>query len=222
MAAMNPPINVLIADGRKLFREGLFLVLERQAGIKVIGEAEDARDVPRLLSSLSINVVILDLSPARSSDFEMVRAIVRASQSARVIVLSHTPTIEYVQDLIKAGASGCLSRESAGAELVAAVEKVNRQGVYLSTALADRVVSRHVQPAAAKQLKRALASREREVLRRIAAGQCTREIALAMGVSSKTIETHRRRIMQKLDRHSVAELTKYALANGLATLEAAI
>lgn len=221
MAAMNPPINVLIADGRKLFREGLFLVLERQAGIKVIGEAEDARDVPRLLSSLSINVVILDLSPARSSDFEMVRAIVRASQSARVIVLSHTPTIEYVQDLIKAGASGCLSRESAGAELVAAVEKVNRQGVYLSTALADRVVSRHVQPAA-KQLKRALASREREVLRRIAAGQCTREIALAMGVSSKTIETHRRRIMQKLDRHSVAELTKYALANGLATLEAAI
>jgi DNA-binding NarL/FixJ family response regulator len=138
-----------------------------------------------------------------------------------VIVLSHTPTVEYVQDLIKAGASGCLSRESAGAELVAAVEKVNSQGVYLSPALADRVVARYVQPTP-KNPKRTLAPREREVLRRIAAGQCTKEIALAMGVSSKTIETHRCRIMQKLDRHNVAELTKYALANGLATLEPAI
>ncbi len=221
MAAMNPPINVLIADGRKLFREGLCLVLERQAGIKVIGEADDARDVPRLLKSLSIKVVILDLTPARASDLEMIRAIVRADRSARVIVLSHTPTVEYVQDLIKAGASGCLSRESAGAELVAAVEKVNGQDVYLSPALADRVVTRYTRPTT-NHPKRSLAPREQEVLRRIAAGQCTKEIALAIGVSSKTIETYRRRIMQKLDRHSVAELTKYAIANGLATLEPAI
>lgn len=221
MATMNPPINVLIADGRKLFREGLCLVLERRGGIKVIGEADDARDVPRLLKSLSINIVILDLTPARAGDLEMVRAIVRADRSARVIVLCHTPTVEYVQDLIKAGASSCLSRESAGAELVAAVEKVNGKGVYLSPALADRVVTRYTQPTA-NHPKRSLAPREREVLRRIAAGQCTKEIALAMGVSSKTIETHRRRIMQKLNRHSVAELTKYALANGLATLEPAI
>ena len=221
MSAMNPPINVLIADGRKLSREGLCLVLERQAGIKVIGEADDARDVPRLLKSLSISVVILDLTPPRASDLEMIRAIIRADRSARVIVLSHTPTVEYVQDLIKAGASGCLSRESAGSELVAAVEKVTGQGVYLSPALADRVVTRYTQPTS-NRATRSLAPREREVLRRIAAGQCTKEIALAMGVSTKTVETHRRRIMQKLDRHSVAELTKYALANGLATLEPAI
>jgi DNA-binding NarL/FixJ family response regulator len=87
--------------------------------------------------------------------------------------------------------------------------------------LADRVVTRYTQPTS-NRATRSLAPREREVLRRIAAGQCTKEIALAMGVSTKTVETHRRRIMQKLDRHSVAELTKYALANGLATLEPAI
>lgn len=218
MATMNPHINVLIADGRKLFREGLCLVVERQPGIKVIGEADDARDVPRLLKSLAIDVVILDLTPPRAGDLETIRTILRSNRSVRVVVLTHTPTVEYVQDLIKAGASGCLSRESAGAELVAAVEKVRAQGVYLSSALAERVVTRYVQPAE-KNPKRALAPREREVLRRIAAGQCTKEIALAMNVSSKTIETHRRRIMQKLDRHSVAELTKYAIANGLATLE---
>lgn len=221
MAIMNPEINVLIADGKKLFREGLCLVLERQAGIKVVGEADDVRDVPRLVNSLSIHVVILDLTSPRAGDLEMIRAIVRANRTVRVVVLGHTPTPEHVQDLVKAGASGCLSRESAGAELVAAVVKVNAQGVYLSPALADRVVTRYMQPTA-KHPRRALAPREREVLRGIAAGLCTKEIALAMGVSSKTIETHRRRIMQKLDRHSVAELTKYAIANGLATLEAVI
>jgi DNA-binding NarL/FixJ family response regulator len=102
---------------------------------------------------------------------------------------------------------------------VAAVEKVGQGGVYLSPSLVDRVVHRYVRSTSPQASDRTLAPREQEVLRLIAAGQSTKEIAATLTVSSKTIETHRRRIMEKLNRHSVAELTKYAVAQGLVSLE---
>jgi DNA-binding NarL/FixJ family response regulator len=137
----------------------------------------------------------------------------------RLIVLSLSPSIEYVQCLMEAGASGVLTKECASQELVAAVEKVRSGGVYLSPALVDRFVHRYTRSGPLGPSQRGLAPREREVLRLIAAGHSTKEIAATLAVSSKTVETHRRRMMEKLNRHSVAELTTYAVAQGLVSLE---
>ena len=216
----NAEITVIVAGGRKLFREGLCLLLERQPAMRVIGEAEEAGDVPRLLKAMSAHLVVLNLGTPRQDDPEIIRAILRAKANARVIVLTLSPAIEYARELMEAGATGCLTKESAGAELVAAVEKVLSNGLYLSPALVERVVNHYVRPTRGQSTERVLAPRERQVLRMIAAGQTAKEIAAALSVSNKTVETHRRRIMHKLNRHSVAELTKYAIMEGLTSLEA--
>ena len=215
----NPQTNVVVAGGRKLFREGLCLLLERQPNIHVTGEAEEPAQAVRLVKAMSVQVVILSLAPPSHTDAEVVAAIVRARPSVRVVVLTLSPAIEYVQGLMEAGATACLTKECAGAELVAAVEKVVTGGVYLSPTLVDRIVSRYVQRPRQRLAERPLAPRERQVLRMIAAGHTAKEIAVALSVSNKTVETHRRRIMEKLNRRSIAELTKYAVMEGLTSLE---
>ncbi|HWE00826.1 MAG TPA: response regulator transcription factor [Tepidisphaeraceae bacterium] len=212
-------INILLADGRKLFREGLSLLLEQHDDFHVVGEAEAADDVPRLLQAIQVDVVVLNAhSPARLEPAR-VRSIRRARNGVRLIVLAASPPMELVQDLLDAGVSGCLTKECAGAELATAVRCVMRKEVYLSPSLVNAVVARYVKPSIEGAGKRTLAPREREILGMIAAGQSTKEIAGALGVSTKTIETHRRRIMEKLQRHSIAELTKYAVIEGLTSLE---
>jgi DNA-binding NarL/FixJ family response regulator len=185
----------------------------------VIGESEDCADIVRLLRAMPAQVVILNLSQTQSGA-DIIRAIQRACSGACVIVLTLSPSVEYVLELLDAGASGCLTKECASTELLAAVDKVLEGAVYLSPGLLDRVVTRYVRPARQDSRQAQLAPRERQVLRMIASGFSTKEIACEMQVSSKTIETYRRRIMEKLNRHSVAELTKYAVMEGLTTLEA--
>ena len=215
-------INVLLADGRKLLREALSLLLEKQEDVRVIGEAEDGHDAVRLVKALSVHVVILNPTPATPSVSELVRSILKARPRVRVIVLTFNPAVEFVQDILDAGALGCLTKECAGAELMAAVRAVLENKLYLSPSLVDRVVKRYVRPSTRSTPERSLAPREREILRHIAAGQTTKEIAAALGVGTKTVETHRRRIMEKLNRHSVAELTKYAVLEGLTALETGV
>jgi DNA-binding NarL/FixJ family response regulator len=212
-------INILLADGRKLFREGLSLLLEKHEDLRVIGEAEDGRDVCKLVRALSAHVVILNLTPPLSGGTDLIRSILRADPDVRVIVLTLTPAVHAVRELLEAGAVGCLTKECAGAELVSAIRTVIQGRVYLSPRLVEQLVSGYVRPAGDAPAPRPLAPREREVLRRIAGGQTTKEIAYALGVSAKTVETHRRRIMEKLGKHSVAELTKYAVLEGMTPLE---
>jgi DNA-binding NarL/FixJ family response regulator len=215
----NSRINLVIGGGRKLFREGLCLLLEKHGAAVVVGEAEETRQVQQLLKAMTVHVVILNLTTPLPGDLELIRAIRRAHRGPRVIALTLHPSIEYVQELMDAGATGCLSQECAGAELVAAVEKAMAGGVYLSSALVDRVVNRYVRPTSKQRPDRPLAPRQRQILLMIASGQRVKEIAAALSISSKTVETHRRRIMEKLNRHSVAELTKYAIAEGLTPLD---
>jgi DNA-binding NarL/FixJ family response regulator len=212
-------INILLADGRKLFREGLSLLLEKHEDLRVIGEAEDGRDVCKLVRALSGHVVILNLTPPLAGGTDLIRSIVRADPEVRVIALTLTPAATAVREILEAGALGCLTKECAAAELVTAIRTVMQGKVYLSPNLVDLVVSGYVRPSGDTPTQRPLAPREREVLRRIAGGQSTKEIAYALGVSAKTVETHRRRIMDKLGMHSVAELTKYAVLHGMTPLE---
>lgn len=214
-------INVLLTEGRKLVREGLCLVLERHEGIRVIGEASDVPSAVKLVRALPVHVVVLNLTTPTVGGADAVRSLVRASPKRRVgvVVLTLNPDARFVGDLLEAGAGACLTKDGAGTELVEAIRTVRAGKRHLSPGLIDVVVEDYARPADRPATERPLAPRERVVLQRIAAGQTTKEIAAALGVSGKTVETHRRRIMDKLNRHSVAELTKYAVLHGLTPLD---
>lgn len=191
-------------------------MLERHADLSVVGEAEDGEAAAKLVGPLGVRVVLLNLSPAGRGCIDVVRKIVAAEPGVRVLALMFEPAAHTIRELLASGAAGCLSRECAATELVAAIRRVAGGRTYLSSSLVESVV--HVQR---QSTKMTLAPREREVLRAIAMGRSTKEIAAAMRVTAKTVETHRRRLMEKLKVGSVAELTKYAVLQGMTPLEVA-
>ena len=218
---MNTSVNVLISDGRKLVREGISALLERHEDLHVVGEADDTRAAIKLIAPLDVHVVVLNLPPTTSMTeasiaSKLVRELIAEHPQVRVIVLTINVKPLEAREVIAAGAAGCLTRDSASAELVAAIRAVAEGRMYLSESLTQQVVHGFVAGATQpRNHTRALAPRELEILRRIASGQSTKEIAFSLHVGPKTIETHRRRIMEKLNRHSVAELTQFAIVEGL-------
>lgn len=217
-------IEVLLVEGRKLLREGLRALLERHDDLRVTGEADDSRSAAKLIRAMDIDVVVLNVIPPQYGGVEVVRSMTRAFPDVRVVVLTMDPAPQLLRELLSAGAHGCLTKESSATELVAAIRTVVAGQSYLSPRLVDVMVNGYARPAraqAAPAPARPLAPREREILQRIAGGETTKEIARALGVGTKTVETHRRRLMQKLNKHSVAELTKYAVLEGLTPLEPA-
>jgi DNA-binding NarL/FixJ family response regulator len=214
-------VNVLIAEGRTMVREGLRVLLEKHSGIEVIGEAADAASATKLVRALPVHVVVLNCIPPATCGPQAVRSLVRAGadRAVAVVVLALNPPATFVRELLDAGASACLTKDAAARELVDSIRMVRAGKVYLSPTLMDAVVTGFARPSDRQHHAPRLAAKERTVLEMIAAGRTTKEIAGMLGVSTKTIETHRRRIMTKLDLHSVAELTKYAVVHGLSALE---
>ena len=233
-------INVVIGDGRRLVREGLAMLLEKDRVIRVVGEADDARGAARLIGPLAADVVIL-IMPGGSGvivrgaievDLAVttVRETINSGPRVRLIVLTPGLSSPDLRQIIRAGAAGCLTMDCTSDELIAAVRHAVAGGeVYLSERLREQVARRYVNAASmlssgVSELEGSLerdpkiAPRETEVLKLIASGQSTKEIAAALHVGTKTIETHRRRLMEKLNRHSVAELTQYAILKGLIEL----
>ena len=211
--------NVLLVESRKLLREGLCALLERHDDIKIVGEVEDARPVPRLIPTLNVDVVVLNVIPPQVGGVDLVSSLTRDHPDVRVVVLTMDPSPQLLRELVNVGVHGCLTKQSSATELVEAIRAVMTDQPYLSPSLADLMENGYSQRSAPATPVRPLAPREREILQRIAAGETTKEIARALGVGTKTVETHRRRMMHKLNKHSVAELTKYALREGLTTLE---
>jgi len=215
-------VKVLLAEGRTLVREGVRALLERHEGVEVIGEAADAAAAAKLVRALPVDVIVLNWTPPMLGGPAAVRSLIKSvgpGRTVAVIVLTLNPPATLVRELLDAGAMGCLTKDAAAAELIAAIKTVGAGKIYLSPTLLDAVVVRYVRPSRQAAREGRLAPKEQAVLERIAAGHSTKEIAAALGVSTKTIETHRRRIMAKLNLHSVAELTKYAVMHGLTALE---
>ena len=213
-------IKVLLIEGRRLLREGLCALLERHDDIEIVGEVEDGRSAPKLIRALRVDVVVLNVIPPQQGTVEHVRQIARQFAHVRIVVLTMDPTSPLLRELLNVGAHGCLTKESSATELVEAIRAVTAGETFLSPPLADVMAHGNAPPRRpSRVVARPLAPREREILARIAAGESTKEIARALGVGTKTVETHRRRMMQKLNKHSVAELTKYAVREGLTPLE---
>jgi DNA-binding NarL/FixJ family response regulator len=213
-------INVLLADDHAVVRDGLKLLLEAQ-NIKVVGEASNGRDAVRLAIRLNPDIVLMDIAMPGLNGLEATREIHLECRSTQIIILSMFFSAEHVFRAFKAGARGYLLKESAGAEVVKAVHAVYRGSRYLSERISDHVVEDYVGDHRAADEKSPLARlsvREREVLQMVVEGKSSAEIARQLFLSSKTVETYRSRLMQKLGIGDIPALVKFAIQHGLTSL----
>jgi DNA-binding NarL/FixJ family response regulator len=212
--------RILLVDDHALVREGLRALLTSNAETQVIGEASTGREALELARNLDPDVILMDVGMPDLNGFEATRQMKSTAPGARVIALSTHSDKRYVLAMLEAGARGYIVKSAAGEELVRAIETVNRNQIYLSPAIAGVVVDSYLGREYPEEGIGAalLGSREREVLQLLAEGKSSPEIAGVMHISVSTVETHRRNIMRKLDIHSVAGLTKFAIREGLTQL----
>jgi DNA-binding NarL/FixJ family response regulator len=211
--------TILIADDHRLLREGLRALLERD-GFQVVAEADNGRSAVRLAKQLQPDIVITDIAMPDLNGIEATRQISVEAPRSKVLALSMHTESGFVLGILEAGASGYLLKDAAFEELSVAIKAVLKGQIYLSPAIASVVVRQSLGRLGSKVRSQQanLSKREREVLQLIAEGNSTKEIAATLYVSAKTVETHRKQIMGKLDIHSVAGLTKYAVREGLTSL----
>ncbi len=216
--------RILLVDDHGMIRQGLRSMLEKQPDMEVVGEAEDGREALGLVRELLPDVAVMDVTMPNLNGVDATRQIIREFPKVKILALSIHSSRAFVADMLKAGASGYVLKECTFDELVEAIRAVTSGGTYLSPRVAGVVVSDYV-----KQLSDAVQSpletlteREREVLQLIGEGKNTKQIALQLHVTAKAIEANRRKIMEKLDAHSIAQLVKIAILGGLTSLESAV
>lgn len=213
-------IKILVADDHRLVREGLCSVLEKHDDIEVVAQAPNGRDAVRLARELSPDIAMIDISMPGLNGIEATRRIVSMG-SVKVIALSVHSHRRFVREMLAAGASGYLLKNCAVAEVVRAIKAVVLGGTYLSPAIAGLVAEGFIDASQpdSRSPYIALSAREREVLQLLAEGCYPKAIALQLGVSASTVAVHRKNIMDKLNIHNLPDLTKYALCEGLISLE---
>ena len=214
-------VSILIVDDHNIVRDGLRALLEPLPGMKVVGEAENGRVAVRLAREIQPDIVIIDVAMPDLNGIEATRKIRSQVPGTKVIGLSMHSDRRFVSRMLQAGAAAYLRKESAFEEIAAAIEAVARGEHYLGRGITDLVVADYKTLMLDKSLDRQepLTHREREVVQLLAEGKKTAEIATQLHVSVKTVETHRTNIMGKLGLHSIAELTKYAVREGLTSLD---
>ncbi len=210
-------ITILLADDHRMIREGLRALLEREADMKVVAEAADGQAAVEMARTHKPSVAVLDLAMPVLNGIDAARQIAAANARTKVIILSVHADRRFVTESLRAGAAGYVLKDCAFDELAHAVRVAAAGQTYLSPAVARTVVEDYVgrSPRQRSSAFVALTDRERQVLQLIAEGRSAKHIATDLGVSIKTVETHRANIMKKLGKHSIAELTKYAIREGL-------
>ena len=206
------PIRVVLADDHVLVRQGLKVLLERE-GFQVAGEASDGQEVTRLVSSLRPDVAIIDISMPFMNGFDSAREVHKSSPKTKTILLTRHDEDQYVTEALRSGIKGYVLKNQATTDLVQAIHQVCRGGIYLSPSISRAVVEAYLSKTALPADP--LTTRERQVLQLVGEGKSTREIAALLGISVKTAESHRARLMQKLDIHETASLVRYAIRRGL-------
>ena len=212
-------ITVLIADDHALMRDGLRAILEREGGIEVVATASNGRETVLEARRLNPDIVLMDIVMPELSGIEAAALIRDHCESTRVIILSMHSTVEHIFRALQAGAMGYLLKGSAGSEVVEAVRAVRAGRRYLTRKVSDVVVDGYVREHRASSPLESLSQREREVMLLVVEGRSSREIADALHLSPKTVETHRSRLMEKLGVENVIGLVKFAVQHGLAKPE---
>ena len=222
-------MRIILADDHTLVRAGIRALLGGIAGAQVIGEAEDGPQAVALAEALSPDVMLIDISMGATSGLQVLDAVRSRRPEIRCIILSMHADEEYVAQALRAGAAAYLLKDAAPAELEIALRAVARGDTYLSPAVSRRLVDDWMRPAETRAAAPAqhahdavplpLTPRQQDILRRIAEGQGTKEIAWQLGLSVKTVEAHRAQIMDRLGIRDVPGLTRYAIRNGLVSAD---
>jgi DNA-binding NarL/FixJ family response regulator len=216
-------IRVVVADDHTIVRKGLCAILEGEAEIEVVGEAEDGREAIKKVEQLQPDVVLLDITMPIMNGLEVTRQLRKRYEKLKILILTMHDNEEYVYETFRAGASGYLVKRSAPDELISAIKAVYREGSFLSPAISKRVINEYVRVGPRKvnvdEEFGKLTEREREILQLIAEGRANREIAELLNISIKTVESHRSHLMDKLNIRNIAELTQYAIRKGLISVQ---
>jgi DNA-binding NarL/FixJ family response regulator len=215
-------IRILLADDHKIVRMGLRTLLANQVEMEVIAEAQDGRATLQMVRELQPDIVVMDIGMPELNGIEATRLITTEFPSVKVVALSMHSDRRFVARMLEAGASGYLLKDCAFEELAHAIRSICADQTYLSPEITGVVIGDYLRQLSSRtqpSLYSVLTPREREVLQPLTEGKTTKQIAALLHVSAKTIETHRSQIMEKLDIHSVAELTKYAIREGITTLD---
>ncbi|MDE3087908.1 MAG: response regulator transcription factor [Chloroflexota bacterium] len=211
-------IQVLVADDHTIVREGVRILLEAQSDIQVVGEAADGQEALERVRELQPDIVLIDIAMPNLNGLEATRAIKRDYPHVQVIVLTMYESDEYFFQVLNAGASGYVLKKAASSDLLAAIRAVHSGDVFLYPSVARRLVSDYlarVKSGEEQSSYDGLTPREHEVLKLIAEGHTNQAIADKLVISPSTVQTHRTRIMQRLNLHSRAELIQYAMRKGL-------
>ena len=206
-------IRVLLADDHAVVRQGFKMILSAQPDMEIVGEAGNGREAVELAEQLRPDIVVMDVAMPELNGIEATRRLAASVPHARVVALSMHKDSVYVREILRAGARGYLLKDSVAADLVSAIRAVARGEGYLSPAVSNAVLDdyrRHV-----TNPIDLLTSREREVLQMLAEGKTNKEIAVVLNLSVYTVDAHRGRIMEKLNVHSINELVRFAVRNGL-------
>lgn len=214
-------IKVLLADDHKILRAGLKSLLESEGNIEVIAEAENGRETIALVKKYAPDVIVMDVAMPDMNGVDATRKLVQLIPKVKVLALSGHPDGVYVKGMLEAGAKGYLLKDVASEELILAINTVAKGRIYVSPSVTDTLVGDYLQRVKGEigPDSKVLSTREREVLQLVAEGKSTVQIAGLLHLSDRTIETHRKRIMDKLNMRSIAQLTKYAIREGLTSVD---
>ena len=217
---MKALIRIFMADDHRLFRTGLRLLLERMSDVVITGEAEDGLQALDALRADPPDLALLDISMPGLNGIELTRRLRECCPALRIVMLSMHGERTFVLESLRAGADGYLLKDAGFDELARVIREVHRGNKAVSSGVSTLLVEELLHPVATPEegAWKILTARERQVLQLLAEGRSTREMAGTLNLSAKTVESHRKQLMDKLDLHSVAELTKYAIREGLTQL----
>ena len=205
-------MRVVLADDHALVRQGVRALLEK-AGFEIAGEACDGREAVLLVTAARPDVAILDIGMPLLNGLDAVREVQKASPKTRTILLTRHDEVQYVTEALRAGVRGYVLKNQAATDLVEAIQQVGRGGIYLSPNISRAVVEAYL--CKTDLPADPLTPRERQVLQMVGEGKSTKDVARLLGISAKTAESHRARLMRKLDIHETASLVRYAIRRGL-------
>lgn len=213
--------RIALVDDHQILRQGLRVLLERQPDFRVVGEAANGRDAVQLVRDLAPDMVIMDVAMPELNGVDATRQVIDANPTTKVLALSMHADKGIVQDILRAGAAGYLLKESAYEELVSAIRVILTGQIYMSQKITSLMMKDYMQHLDDRQARRSslLSPREREIWQLLAEGHSNQDIADRLHLSVRTVETHRKNLLEKLGVTSVAELTKMAIREGLITLE---